>query len=85
MPVTDSDPSETRAMTTSQALIWMSQRLSPASVVYNMAHRFDIESDVDPDNFRLALQALVDRSDALRTVFAKTAASPVSAFSTVFA
>ena len=71
MPVTDSDPLETGAMTTSQALIWMSQRLSPASVVYNMAHRFDIESDVDPDTFRLALQALVDRSDALRTVFAE--------------
>ena len=57
------------AMTSSQSLVWMSQRLAPESSLFNMAHRFDLRREIDPDCFVVALQALVDHCDAMRCVF----------------
>lgn len=55
-------------LTRSQYLLWMGQKLNPEAPLYNMALTFTIPGAVDPARFRQAFQALVDRSDALRTI-----------------
>lgn len=56
-------------LTRGQLLIWMGQQLDPQAPLYNMALRFDIAAELDTRAFAAAFQALVDRSDALRSVF----------------
>ena len=46
----------------------MGQQQSPEAPLYNMIFTFAIEGEIDPEAFQAAFQALVDRSDALRTV-----------------
>ena len=55
-------------LTRSQLLIWLGQRLNPEAPLYNMVHTFTIKGVINPVKFRQAFQALVDRSDALRTI-----------------
>ena len=55
-------------LTTSQFLIWLGQKLTPDVPLYNMAHTFTIEGALDPALYQQAFQALIDGSDALRTV-----------------
>ncbi len=57
-----------RNLTRSQYLMWMGQQLNPDVPLYNMIHTFTIDGVVDVAAFGRAFQALVDRSDALRTV-----------------
>ena len=61
----------------SQLMIWMGQRLEPAVPLYNMTYRFDLRGEVHPQLFRTAFQALVDRTDAMRTVFAEEDGVPM--------
>ena len=56
-------------LTTSQLSIWTGQKLYPGLPLYNMALAFDLRGPVEVDHFRRAFQALVDSTDALRTVF----------------
>lgn len=53
----------------SQWLIYLGQQLDPQDPLYNMTLRFDLQGDVDVDCFQSAFEALVERCDALRTVF----------------
>lgn len=55
-------------LTRSQLLIWTGQRLNPEAPLYNMAMAFDLSGSIDRNHFNQAFQALVDSSDALRTV-----------------
>ena len=55
-------------LTNSQLLIWLGQQLNPTSPLYNMAMRFDICGNIDPDRFRRAFSSLVADSDAMRSV-----------------
>ncbi|MGB5833944.1 MAG: amino acid adenylation domain-containing protein [Thiohalocapsa sp.] len=68
---------ETLNLTHSQLMIWTGQRLAPQTPLYNMAFRFDLHGEIDVDLFRSAFQALVDGTDALRTVFAEEEGVPV--------
>jgi amino acid adenylation domain-containing protein len=68
----DSSKKPASELTKSQTLIWMSQQLSPDAPLFNMAHRFDLLAEIDAAQFKRALQAVVDGSDALRTVFRET-------------
>ncbi len=53
-------------------MIWTGQQLDPDSPLYNMALRFDLLGAIDPTRFERAFQSVVDRSDALRTVYVET-------------
>ena len=55
-------------LTNSQLLIWLGQRLNPASPLYNMAMRFDISGPIDYECFRGALGDVVRGNDAMRSV-----------------
>ena len=55
-------------LTTAQHLLWLGQKLAPESPLYNMAFLFTLFGEIEPDHFRAAFQALVERSDALRMV-----------------
>jgi amino acid adenylation domain-containing protein/non-ribosomal peptide synthase protein (TIGR01720 family) len=52
----------------SQLLIWMGQKLHPDVPLYNTVLIFHISGKIDPTAFRMAFQALIDRSDTFRTV-----------------
>jgi amino acid adenylation domain-containing protein len=59
----------TSNLTQSQLLMWTGQRLNPEAPIYNMALAFELGGPINHVHFQAAFQALVDRSDALRTVF----------------
>ena len=61
----------------SQLMIWTGQQLNPEVSLYNMAFRFDLQGEVDVDAFQSAFQALIDRCDALRTVFIERSGVPL--------
>ena len=65
----DLQVSTTSNLTQSQLLIWTGQQLSPNVPLYNMVHTFDFKGSIDVDHFQNAFQTLVDKSDAMRTVF----------------
>ncbi|MDX1647503.1 MAG: condensation domain-containing protein, partial [Longimicrobiales bacterium] len=68
-PETPSSATGGSNLSRSQLMIWTGQQLDPDTPLYNMIYRFDLLGAVDPDVFRRAFQALVDRTDAMRTVF----------------
>ena len=49
-------------------MLWLAQQMHPDAPHYNMAHTFSIEGSVDAAHFQRAFLALLDRSDAMRTV-----------------
>jgi len=61
----------------SQLMIWTGQQLNPGVPLYNMALRFDLQGDIEVEVFQSAFQALIDRCDAMRTVFAEQAGVPI--------
>lgn len=56
-----------RSLSPAQELIWTSQRLEPESPHQNMALLTKFDAPIDPDRFIAAVDAVVGRSDALRT------------------
>ena len=56
-------------LTRLQLLFWVGQRLRPDLPLFNTIHTFTIATEVDPSRFQRAFQALLDHSDAMRTVF----------------
>lgn len=63
-------------LTRSQELIWAGQKFDPGAPHYNMVLTFELLEKIDETNFQLAFQALVNESDAMRTVFPVTAGIP---------
>ncbi|HEY7322509.1 MAG TPA: amino acid adenylation domain-containing protein [Candidatus Binatia bacterium] len=55
-------------LTTGQLQIWMGQNLLPEVPIYNLAVALNIHGEIEPVHFCRAFQALVNSSDALRTV-----------------
>ncbi|MEO1619424.1 MAG: amino acid adenylation domain-containing protein [Cyanobacteria bacterium J06632_3] len=55
-------------LTTAQRMLWLGQKLAPASPLYNMAFTFTLSGEIDPALFQQAFQAVLDRCDALRMV-----------------
>ncbi|MGH7835593.1 MAG: non-ribosomal peptide synthetase, partial [Candidatus Binatia bacterium] len=58
-------------LTRNQLQVWMGQALVPELPVYNLATALTIAGEVEVDRFRNAFQALINSSDALRTVLAE--------------
>ena len=65
-PVHTGDPVSATGLTWSQQLLWMGQRLTPESPLYNMVLAFELHGDLDPARFERAWRSVVNRSDALR-------------------
>lgn len=57
-----------RPLSHRQTMIWAGQILDPDVPLYNMAHAFTMELDLDRAAFEAAFAVLVSGSDALRTV-----------------
>jgi non-ribosomal peptide synthetase component F len=55
-------------LTHSQFLIWLGQSLAPDAPLYNMIQTFTFDTSLDVEVFQAAFQALIDCSDALRTI-----------------
>ncbi|MEM1126998.1 MAG: amino acid adenylation domain-containing protein [Bacteroidota bacterium] len=72
-------------LTTNQLLMWTGQKLHPTVPLYNMVHTFEITGALDPVLLERAWQALLDRSDALRTVVLDTETTPVQHIRAPFA
>lgn len=56
-------------LTQSQLLMWTGQELNPQAPLYNMALVFDLHGKIQVNAFRNAFFALIEQSDAMRTVF----------------
>ena len=63
-------------LTKNQFLIWAGQQLQPEVPLYNITALFTIPGPVDRRHFQIAFQALVDGSDALRTVIEEVEGLP---------
>lgn len=61
----------------SQLRFWKGHLLQPDLPVYNMAWRFDLNFEVDPDVFRRALFETVQDNEILRTVFREGTDAPI--------
>lgn len=57
-----------RELTRFQLLIWTAQKLNPEAPLYTNAGYGVIDSAIKPAHYRAAVQALIDKSDALRTL-----------------
>ena len=55
-------------LTRSQFLIWTGQKLNPSIPLYNMILAYRIEGSLDPSIFARAHAALLEQTDAMRTV-----------------
>lgn len=64
-------------LTRSQFLIWMGQQLHPDDPLYNMVLAFRFGGALDPYHFQQAFQALLNQSDALRTIIDEVNGIPV--------
>ena len=53
-------------LTTAQRLLWLGQKLSPDSPLYNMAFLFELGGEIDERHFQAAFETLVQRCDALQ-------------------
>jgi amino acid adenylation domain-containing protein len=71
-----SDVTAVSNLTGSQLLLWLGQRLHPEAPLYNMVLAFDIGGTLDALHFEAAFNALLDRSDALRTVIDESGGVP---------
>lgn len=56
-------------LTKNQLLMWAEQKLLAGTPVFNNSFTFTLVGELDPQHFQKAFQAVVDGSDALRTVF----------------
>ncbi|MCO5189563.1 MAG: amino acid adenylation domain-containing protein [Anaerolineae bacterium] len=63
-------------LTQSQLAIWLGQQLAPDKPLYNMAHTFAIDGPVEPERFAQAFAAVVEGSDALRTIIVDVGGKP---------
>ena len=54
-------------LTNNQFLMWMGQQIHADAPLYNMIQTFTIHGELNVEAFRQAFQALLDRSDALRS------------------
>ena len=66
----------TFGLTQSQMSILTGQKLNPQIPLYNMVYTFDFAGEINVEHFRIAFQELINRSDAMRTVFLETGDKP---------
>ena len=59
------------SLSNSQLSIWVGQKMSEQSPLYNMANTFVIKGHILPDQFKKAFQILVEETEVMRTVFSE--------------
>ncbi len=64
-------------LTWSQLLLWSGQELHPESPLYNMVLIFEIMGPLDTKHFEMAIQSVIERGDALRTVVKSVKGVPI--------
>ena len=64
----DGDLYQKSNLTGTQLLTWIGHKLRPNEPIYNLAYTAAIHSQIEPEHFQFALQTLIDKSDALRTI-----------------
>jgi amino acid adenylation domain-containing protein len=64
-------------LTPLQSLFWVGHRLHDGVPLYNMAHTFVLRAPIDLLRFQRAFQRVIDRTDALRTIFLERNGDPV--------
>ena len=57
------------SLTQNQKLLWVGQQLNPDSPIYNMVMTFEIKDNISIPHFKLAFKKLIEKSDALRSIF----------------
>ena len=67
-------------LTKSQLLLWAGQKLNPDTPLHNTAHTFDISGELDPLTFNQAFKVLLQRTDAMRTIFIEENGIPKQQF-----
>src|SRR5205823_7106923 len=60
-----------------QQALWFLQQLAPESRAYYIARALRLKNEIDAVALRAAFQMLVDRHDALRTVFSLVNGTPI--------
>ncbi|MEW5925949.1 MAG: amino acid adenylation domain-containing protein, partial [Gemmatimonadota bacterium] len=60
-----------------QRRLWLVDRMEPGSPAYNIPYALRLRGALDADALRWSLEALVERHEPLRTVFAEHAGEPV--------
>ncbi len=59
---------ENSNLTQSQFSIWLGQQLNPGTPLYSMIRTFSVSGPIEVSSFQQAFQALINRSDAMRTI-----------------
>ncbi|MBX3176185.1 MAG: amino acid adenylation domain-containing protein [Candidatus Hydrogenedentes bacterium] len=76
-PIPMRDPGQPAPLSFAQERLWIIDHLEPGNTVYNIPIRFEIGGRPDADVLGRAIQAVVDRHDALRTLFPAEHGHPV--------
>ena len=63
-------------LTRTQFAIWIGQKMNPKTPLYNMVHAFTIYGKIDVTIFQKSFYLLVEKSDALRTIFIENNEEP---------
>src|SRR5215204_99705 len=69
MLIMNKPPNNLSNLTQSQLLIWTGQQLSPRAPLYNSPFTFELSGEINVSHFQRSFQILIDKSDAMRTVF----------------
>ena len=67
---------EARPLTRMQLRLWMGRQFDTSGAGYHMAFAFTVDGVLDRARFDAAFQAVLDRTDALRTIIEETAEGP---------
>lgn len=72
--------SQVSSLTKNQLLLWTGQQLNPDTPLYNMVMTYEIKSAISIPHFKIAFQKLVEKSDAMRSVFELRDEQPVQKY-----
>ncbi|TGD58754.1 condensation domain-containing protein, partial [Flavobacterium humi] len=62
---------ENYELSSSQRRLWILNHFEKGAVAYNIPSHFELDQNYDIDNFKKAIDALIERHEILRTVFRK--------------
>ncbi|GGG08733.1 hypothetical protein GCM10011344_06640 [Dokdonia pacifica] len=67
-------------LTQSQSLLWIGQEMNPESPMYNMVMTYELKVSISVMHFQMAFQKLIQKYDALRSVFQINEGIPTQVF-----
>jgi hypothetical protein len=77
VPIPKAEEKEYYPMSSVQKRIYFIQQMDQKAVTYNMPRNFKLSGEVNPENLRIALQAMTDRHEIWRTQFLMLDGEPV--------